>query len=116
MDIIPITQAKRGRPPKHGHRPANGKPSPTYYSWRRMNERCHNPKHKSYGYYGARGISVCSRWRNSFQHFLDDMGPRPEGKTIDRIELDKNYEPGNCRWATAIEQNRHQRRYLPIAA
>lgn len=83
--------------------------SPEYLSWKGMIQRCTNPKHTSYEYYGARGITICQRWRDSFEAFLVDMGSRPEGKTLDRIDNDGNYEPGNCRWATASEQNSNQR-------
>ena len=87
---------------KHGHA-SNGRRSRTYRSWDSMNDRCNNPKRK---YYGARGIKVCDRWRHSFQNFLVDMGERPEGKTLDRYpDNNGNYEPDNCRWATASQQN-----------
>lgn len=76
----------------------------TFKSWQSMKERCSLPSNRSYVEYGAVGIVVCDRWRNSFQAFLDDMGPRPEGKTLDRIDGSKGYEPGNCRWATPLEQ------------
>lgn len=69
-----------------------------------MNERCHNPKMDKYEYYGGRGIAVCERWA-SFENFLADMSERPSPQhTLDRINVDGNYEPGNCRWATKLEQ------------
>ncbi len=78
--------------------------TPTYNSWQSMIQRCINPKTTGYAKYGGRGIKVCDRWRYSFSNFYADMGERPEGKTIHRIELDGDYEPGNCKWATAHEQ------------
>lgn len=84
--------------------------TPTYGSWRSMKRRCHDPKHKSYPRYGARGVAVCDRWRESFESFLADMGPRPNGKTLDRFpNPNGHYEPGNCRWATPAEQARNRR-------
>jgi hypothetical protein len=74
-----------------------------------MIRRCTSPKEDSYQFYGARGITVCDRWRASFQNFYADMGDRPSPKhTIDRIKSDGNYEPGNCRWATQKEQQRNR--------
>lgn len=84
--------------------------SRTYKSWRMLKERCNNPKTKGYEYYGGRGIRVCDRWLNSFENFYNDMGIRPLGKTIDRINVNGNYEPSNCRWATPSEQTLNQRK------
>lgn len=72
-----------------------------------MKSRCNNPSHQHYARYGGRGIRVCDRW-NVYANFLADMGERPAGKTIDRINNDGNYEPSNCRWATASEQQRNK--------
>ena len=94
---------------KHGHTSENGNPSSTYYSWFSMISRCKYRQHKSYQWYGGRGIKVCSRWRD-FQAFLADMGERPPGLSIDRIDNDGDYEPSNCRWVTMLEQHRHQRK------
>lgn len=83
-----------------------------YNSWKAMMQRCHNKANKDYPYYGRRGIKVCDRWRRSFQVFLNDMGKRPSiAYTIDRFpDVDGNYEPGNCRWATHMQQMRNTRR------
>ena len=96
---------------KHGHNSRKGA-SPTYRSWHEMNSRCHgSPKAPNFAKYGARGVTVCDRWRreDGFQNFLADMGERPPGTSIDRIDNDKNYESGNCRWATVAEQHANQR-------
>ena len=85
--------------------------SSEYESWRKMKARCYNKNHPSFQYWGGRGISVCERWANSFENFLEDMGVKPSSKhTLDRINNDGNYEPSNCRWATGTEQRMNQRR------
>lgn len=83
--------------------------SPTYNSWRSMLARCSDSTHPQFKDYGGRGIAVCEAWRNSFEAFVDAVGERPEGTTIDRINTNGNYEPSNCRWATTTEQNRNKR-------
>lgn len=75
----------------------------SYVTWNNMNRRCTSMTHKN-GWYIKRGITVCQRWKDSFINFVEDMGERPEGKFIDRINNDKGYYPGNCRWATTKEQ------------
>lgn len=88
---------------KHGMRS-----SPAYRSWIQMRTRCKNPNHHAYSEYGGRGIGVCPRW-DSFENFLADMGERPEGKSLDRIDPNGNYEPGNCRWAAPNIQAQNKR-------
>lgn len=90
----------------------------TYNSWRAMKERCNNPNYRCYARYGGRGIAICERWRGAegFANFLQDMGERPNGMTLDRIDLDGNYEPNNCRWADQKTQLRNSSKVLGAIA
>lgn len=96
---------------KHGHSYSNnGKPTPEYTAWQNMIRRCYDTKGKDYPYYGGRGILVCDRWRCNFSNFLEDMGLKPSPKhSIDRRRNGKNYEPGNCSWATKRQQSINMR-------
>jgi hypothetical protein len=89
----------------------------TYCSYSSMKARCLNPNHHNFPHYGGRGIKICDRWleeHNGYKNFLEDMGYRPEGMTLDRIDVDGNYEPGNCRWADGSTQKINQRRFSHI--
>lgn len=95
---------------KHGHSLYRKKQSREYKSWQNMKLRCLNPRNNRYRLYGARGIKVCDRWLASFVNFLSDMGSRPPETSLDRINCDGNYEPQNCRWATAKQQAQNRRK------
>jgi hypothetical protein len=80
-----------------------------YAGWRAMKDRCLNPNNHAYDRYGGRGITICERWMK-FENFHQDMGDKPAGLTLDRIDNDGNYEPGNCKWSTPAEQARNRRK------
>jgi hypothetical protein len=93
----------------HGHA-RTGARSPTYQTWVAMKNRCLNPATENYSRYGGRGVTVCQRWVESFDAFLADVGERPDGRTLDRIDNFRGYEPGNVRWATRREQRLNTRK------
>lgn len=92
---------------KHGHA-RKGAKTATYRSWISMWARCTDKRHRYYADYGGRGIKVCARWKR-FESFLADMGERPKGKTLNRVDNNKGYSKGNCKWATWIEQHNNRR-------
>lgn len=97
---------------KHGEG-RRGKKTVEYRAWIHMRGRCNTKTDHRYEYYGGRGISVCSRW-DDYENFLADMGRRPDGYSLDRIDVNGNYEPGNCRWASEITQKNNTRRNVNI--
>jgi len=105
--------AREGNRLTHGDA-RKGKVSREWRIWANMKNRCLNPRCKAYPDYGGRGITVCEQWKNSFEEFLRDMGRCPPKLTIERIDNDRNYEPGNCKWATRFEQgeNKRNNRYI----
>lgn len=84
-------------------------------TWDAMKSRCGNPRNASYRSYGERGVTVCERWLRSFKAFLEDVGRKPDGMTLDRIDSNGNYEPGNVRWATPKQQSRNKRNNFLVA-
>lgn len=99
---------RSGEPYKrHGH-VTKRRFSPEYYSWASMMTRCTNSNHPKYSDYGGRGIRVCERW-HTFENFLEDMGPRPDGMTLERVLVNEGYEPENCVWATRKRQSNNTR-------
>jgi hypothetical protein len=88
--------------------------TPTYRSWKAMLSRCTNPKNKDYARYGGRGVSVCDPWRYDFNAFHRDMGDRMRGTSLERIDVNGNYVPGNCEWATSSQQSRNKRNSVSL--
>lgn len=108
-----ISCGAKHRQPRTGAANSNwrgGKYShPLYHTYAQMISRCTTATHKRYADYGGRGITVCQRWRDDFWNFVADMGPRPQGHSLDRINNDQGYTPENCRWASASEQATNRR-------
>ena len=93
----------------HSREKATGQPSRTYVAWVNMKSRCYDKNDNVYERYGGRGISVCVRWRNNFLAFLEDMGKKPVGLTLERKNVNGNYTPRNCVWATPMQQAHNRR-------
>lgn len=107
-----IIQKIGSRNIRHGHN-KKGKETRTHKSWHCMIQRCTNPNNNNYTNYGRRGITVCERWLK-FENFLEDMGERPNNKSIERIKNDLGYNKKNCKWATSKEQNRNTRKNIYV--
>lgn len=86
-----------------------------YWVWAEMLSRCRNKNHRQFKDYGGRGITVCDRWQQSFAAFEEDMGPRPRGGSLDRVDNNKGYDPDNCRWADRKAQNSNRRNCIQVA-
>jgi len=101
-----LKRFRRSAPVTHGMACGRTKGlTPEYVAWQNMKRRCYNANRPDFKYYGGRGIQVCERWLHSFENFYRDMGLLPEGLTLDRINVNGNYEPFNCRWASSFIQH-----------
>jgi hypothetical protein len=98
----------------HGHT-SNYQRTREYTSWKHAKERCNNPSNPKYPLYGGRGIKMCERWKKSFSAFMEDMGKCPPGHTLDRIDVNGNYEPNNCRWASPKSQGNNTRKNVIVS-
>lgn len=95
---------------KGAHRTHEMSHTPEYRAWDNARSRCYSERNRKFPHYGGRGIAMCDRWRNSFANFLEDMGRKPDPSlSLDRINNDGPYAPGNCRWATSSQQNKNRR-------
>lgn len=97
----------------HGHA-RNNTTTRAYSCWRSMRQRCLNPNNAYFEYYGGRGITICQRWQDDFENFIEDMGCPPPNRSIDRIRVNGHYEKNNCRWATKKQQQNNRRDKLPV--
>ena len=100
---------------KHGEKPVRGKGTVEYTAWRGMLSRCFQPSYHAFHHYGGRGITVCDRWRHDYSAFLSDVGRKPmRSMSLDRIDVNGNYKPGNVRWADRRQQSRNRRGVKPL--
>lgn len=98
----------------HGETPSGKPRAREYRAWRAAKNRCYNSRDKRYAEWGGRGIRMCDEWRNDYTAFVRDMGRCPPGRSLDRINNDGHYEPGNCRWATPLQQTHNRRPYRTL--
>ena len=108
--MIGLTLSERNKQrATHNHSRINGgRPSKTFTAWINMIQRCTNEKHRSFPRYGGRGVTICDEWKRSFESFLADMGEVKDGYSLDRIDVNGNYEPSNCRWVTMKAQGNNR--------